>query len=94
MKWLAIGIGALSLPVALLLSLYWSLQPGSAAHAAVGWLLGAILAAQLTALILRQWRLALIAPLLSCVLLAIDAEWLGPCREGCTVTLQVPAPSR
>lgn len=92
MKWLAIGIGALSLPVAFLLSRSW--MHGSALHEGLGWVLAGILAAQLTALAMRQWRLSLVAPLLAIAIVAADAQWLHPCREGCSVTLQVPAPSR
>ncbi|MDQ0248997.1 hypothetical protein J2W22_001044 [Sphingomonas kyeonggiensis] len=59
-KWLAIGIGILSLPVAFILSQSW--MHGATLHEAIGWVLTGILAAQLTALVLRKWRLSLIAP--------------------------------
>ena len=91
-KWLAIGIGILSVPIAFILSQSW--MHGATLHEAIGWVLTGILAAQLTALVLRKWRLSLIAPLLSFALLAADAQWLGPCHDGCSVTIQVPASSR
>ncbi|MBB4100890.1 hypothetical protein [Sphingomonas kyeonggiensis] len=91
-KWLAIGIGVLSMLIAFILSQSW--MHGTTLHEAVGWVLTGILAAQLTALVLRKWRVSLIAPLLCFVLIVVDSQWLGPCRDGCSVTIQVPVSSR
>lgn len=92
-KWLAIGIGILSVLIAFVLHQGW--MPGDPAHDLVGWLLLAILAAQLTALLLRKWRASLIAPAMAFALLYADYLWLGPCHgDRCVVTIQVPAPSR
>ncbi|GEM_PF-1486051 len=94
MKWLAIGIGVLSMLIAFLLHGGWI--PGGPEHTFAGWLMAAILAAQLTALVLRRWRLSLAAPLLAFAVFCVDILWFGPCHglNPCTVTIQVPTPSR
>lgn len=86
-KWLAIAVGVLSLAVAFQLHRHWGygLEP---AHIIAGWVLAAILAAQLTALILRKWRLSLLAALLAVLVLFIDAQWLGlDCSKGCKLVV-------
>lgn len=89
-KWLAISIGALSVLVAFLLLPFWA--EGGAGHILVGWLLGALLAAQLTALVLRKWRNSLLVALAATVLLYADMEWFGPCSDSCTMTATVASP--
>ncbi|WP_029937147.1 hypothetical protein [Sphingomonas sp. UNC305MFCol5.2] len=88
-KWLAIGVGALSVPVAFLLFQAWQYDD-SIVHSAVGWLLGAILAGQFTALVVRKWRVSLLAPVLAFAVLFIDAQWLEPfdCSQGCTLVVK------
>lgn len=89
-KWLAIAIGLASLAVALPLHQSWGygLAP---AHAIAGWVLAAILAAQLTALLLRKWRLSLLGPLLALAVLFVDAQWFGiDCSKGCNFIVVTP----
>lgn len=89
-KWLAVGIGALSVPIAFLLFQAWG--SGTVTHSVVGWLLGAILAGQFTALITRRWRTSLLAPVLAVAVLFIEAQWLNPfdCSQGCTLVAMPP----
>jgi len=89
-KWPAIGIGVLSVLIAFLLLPFWA--DGEAGHALASWLLGALLAAQLTALVLRKWRSSLLAALAATTILYADMEWFGPCSDGCTMTATVAAP--
>lgn len=87
-KWLAITVGIVSLAVAFQLHGQWG-YGAVPAHAIAGWVLAAILAAQMTALFLRKWRLSLVAAVLAVVLLFIDAQWLGlDCSKGCEFVLQ------
>jgi hypothetical protein len=87
-KWLAVGAGVFSVPIAFLLFQAWGSK--TVTHSVVGWLLGAILAGQFTALITRRWRASLLAPVLAVALLFIEAQWLDPfdCSRGCTLVVQ------